>query len=161
MRTDENCRVMGSPNIFAIGDLSLMKTAEYPKGHPGLAQVAIQMGKYVGIHLTDFYKGVQVKPFRYFDKGSLATIGRGKAVADLPRHLYFGGRPAWWIWLFVHISYLVSFRNKLLVFANWIWNYFTFDKGNRLIIRPYTRKDDPVARETALTNVPEEATIVH
>ena len=159
--TDENCRVKGSPNIFAIGDLSLMKTADYPKGHPGLAQVAIQMGKYVGTHLPDFYKGVGVKPFRYFDKGSLATIGRGKAVADLPGRLYFGGRPAWWIWLFVHISYLVSFRNKLLVFANWIWNYFTFDKGNRLIIRPYVRKDDPMARDTALTNVAEEATVVH
>jgi NADH dehydrogenase len=158
--TGENCRVTGSPNIFAIGDLALMKTREYPRGHPGLAQVAIQMGKYVGSHLSDFFKGTEVTPFRYFDKGSLATIGRGKAVADLPRHLYFGGRPAWWIWLFVHINYLVSFRNKLLVFANWIWNYFTFDKGNRLIIRPYVRKDNPVAKKATLSNVPEETAVV-
>lgn len=159
--TDQHCRLLNSQNIFAIGDLALMKTAEYPKGHPGLAQVAIQMGKYVGTHLIDLYKGVTIKPFRYFDKGSLATIGRGKAVADLPRHLHFGGRPAWWIWLFVHISYLVSFRNKLLVFANWFWNYFTFDKGNRLIIRPYAQKDDPIAREIALSNVPDETTVIH
>jgi len=141
---DEHCRIIHSPNIFAIGDIALMKVEPaYPKGHPGVAQVAIQMGKYVGIHLADLHRGITVKPFKYFDKGSLATIGRGKAVADLPKNLYFGGRPAWWIWLFIHINYLMSFRNKLLVFSTWIWNYFTFDKGNRLIIRPYVRKDTP------------------
>jgi NADH dehydrogenase len=137
--TDEHCRLLHAGNIFAIGDIALMKTEEYPKGHPGLAQVAIQMGKYVGKQLKHFYKGKDVPVFNYFDKGSLATIGRGKAVADLPGKHYFGGRPAWWIWLFIHINYLVSFRNKLLVFASWIYNYFTFDKGNRLIIRPYVR----------------------
>jgi NADH dehydrogenase len=82
-----------------------------------------------------------------FRKGTLATIGRGKAVADLPGSIHFGGRLAGWIWLFVHISYLVSFRNKLLVFANWIWNYFTYDKGNRLIIRPYMKKNKKVCVE--------------
>jgi NADH dehydrogenase len=143
--TDPHCRIVNSPNIFAVGDIALMKSGAYPKGHPGLAQVAIQMGKYVGTRLGEFHRGASVEPFNYFDKGSLATIGRGKAVADLPKKLYFGGRLAWWIWLFIHISYLVSFRNKLLVFANWIWNYFTFDKGNRLIIRPYVRKDTPPA----------------
>lgn len=146
--TDEYCKVKGSNNIYAIGDIALMKTPEYPKGHPGVAQPAIQMGKYVGKNLAKFYKGdTSVKPFKYFDKGSLATIGRGKAVADLPRNISFGGRPAWWIWLFVHISFLISFRNKLLVFINWIWNYFTYDKGNRLIIRPYIRKGDAVSQE--------------
>jgi len=140
--TDDHCRLLHAKNIFAIGDIALMKTDKYPKGHPGLAQVAIQMGKYVGMHLKKLYKGEEVAPFKYFDKGSLATIGRGKAVADLPGKHYFGGRPAWWIWLFIHINYLVSFRNKLLVFASWVYNYFTFDKGNRLIIRPYVRKND-------------------
>lgn len=139
---DEHCRVIGSPNIFAIGDIAIMKTKDYPKGHPGVAQVAIQMGKYVGNYLMSDIGDKNSKPFHYFDKGSLATIGRGHAVADLPKKLYFGGRLAWWIWLFVHINYLVSFRNKLLVFANWIWNYFTFDKGNRLIIRPYKPKKE-------------------
>ncbi len=137
--TDENCRVKGTSNIFAVGDIALMKTKEYPKGHPGVAQPAIQMGKYVGKHLQDFHKNIAVKPFKYFDKGSLATIGRGKAVADLPPNLHFGGRPAWWIWLFIHITFLISFRNRLLVLINWIWNYFTYDKGNRLIIRPFIR----------------------
>ncbi|MEO8763169.1 MAG: NAD(P)/FAD-dependent oxidoreductase [Ginsengibacter sp.] len=141
--TDENCRVIGTKNLFAIGDIALMKTAKYSKGHPGVAQVAIQMGKYVGTNLSKLQAGIVVKPFNYFDKGTLATIGRGKAVADLPGNIHFGGRIAWWIWLFVHINYLVSFRNKLLVFASWIWNYFTYDKGNRLIIRPYVRQDVP------------------
>jgi NADH dehydrogenase len=144
---DENCRVTGTRNIFAIGDIALMKTEKYPRGHPGVAQVAIQMGAYVGKNLPSLHKGEQVKPFSYFDKGTLATIGRGKAVADLPGNIHFGGRLAWWIWLFVHINYLVSFRNKLLVFASWVWNYFTFDKGNRLIIRPYTRNPAPAPKE--------------
>ncbi|HWB28796.1 MAG TPA: NAD(P)/FAD-dependent oxidoreductase [Chitinophagaceae bacterium] len=139
--TDENCRVKGSDNIFAIGDIAMMKTEKYPKGHPGVAQPAIQMGKYVGKNLTALHNGRPVKPFKYFDKGSLATIGRGKAVADLPGNIHLTGRAAWWIWLFVHITFLISFRNKLLVMATWLWNYFTFDKGNRLIIRPYIRKD--------------------
>lgn len=139
--TDENCRIIGSNNIFAIGDIALMKTEKYPKGHPGVAQPAIQMGKYVGKNLKALHDGKQVKPFKYFDKGSLATIGRGKAVADLPGNIHLTGRIAWWIWLFVHVTFLISFRNKMMVLATWLWNYFTFDKGNRLIIRPYIRKD--------------------
>jgi len=154
--TDPFCRVIGSKNIFAIGDVSLMKSDKYPKGHPGMAQPAIQMGKYLGKHLPQIHKGKTVPPFKYFDKGSLATIGRGKAVADLPGNIRFGGRPAWWIWLFVHINYLISFRNKLLVFANWVWNYITYDKGNRLIIRPYIKKDDVAAQKIMEANEAEK-----
>ncbi|HXL58119.1 MAG TPA: NAD(P)/FAD-dependent oxidoreductase [Chitinophagaceae bacterium] len=150
--TDEYCKVKGSNNIFAIGDIALMKTDKYPKGHPGVAQPAIQMGKYLGNHLIDFHGQKLVKPFKYFDKGSLATIGRGKAVADLPHNLSFGGRPAWWIWLFIHISFLISFRNKILVMTSWIWNYFTYDKGNRLIIRPYIRKGDVITKQMFVLN---------
>jgi len=150
--TDEYCKVKGSNNIFAIGDIALMKTDKYPTGHPGVAQPAIQMGKYLGKHLIDFHNQKPVKPFKYFDKGSLATIGRGKAVADLPHNLSFGGRPAWWIWLFIHISFLISFRNKILVMTNWIWNYFTYDKGNRLIIRPYIRKGDVITKQMFVLN---------
>lgn len=150
--TDEHCRVIGTNNIYAIGDISLMKSAEYPKGHPGVAQPAIQMGKYIGKNLASIHRGEEVKPFRYKDKGSLATIGRGKAVADLPGNLRFGGRPAWWIWLFVHITFLISFRNKLLVLTNWIWNYFTFDKANRLIIRPFVRKNVEITEDIFAMN---------
>jgi len=145
--TDVNCRIKGTKNIFALGDIALMKSDEYPKGHPGVAQPAIQMGKYLGRNLSAIHNGVSIKPFRYKDKGSLATIGRGKAVADLPGNLRFGGRPAWWIWLVVHVTFLISFRNRLLVLINWIWNYFTFDKANRLIIRPFIKKDLEVTKE--------------
>jgi NADH dehydrogenase len=158
---DPHCRLLSAHNIFAIGDLALMKSAEYPKGHPGVAQTAIQMGKYVGRHLPAIHAGRPVPAFKYFDKGSLAAIGRGKAVADLPGNLRFGGRLAWWIWLFVHIDYLISFRNKLLVFSSWIWNYFTYDKGNKLIIRPFLQTGDPLTRETTEATVPEEAQIYH
>ena len=152
--TDPDCRVKGSTNIFAVGDIAAMKTEEYPRGHPGVAQPAIQMGKYIGKNLADIHESKQVKPFKYFDKGSLATIGRGKAVADLPGNIRFGGRLAWYIWLFVHISFLISFRNKMLVFANWLWNYFTYDKGNRLIIRPYIRKSSNITPKAAEANEP-------
>jgi NADH dehydrogenase len=134
------CQLDGKSNIFAVGDIALMKSPRYPKGHPGVAQTAIQMGKYVGMNLLKIHHAERIKPFRYRDKGALATVGRGKAVLDLPGGKFWGGRMAWWIWLFVHINYLISFRNKLLVFASWVWNYFTYDKGNRLIIRPYIKK---------------------
>ncbi|GAA3920198.1 NAD(P)-binding protein [Chitinophaga oryziterrae] len=150
--TDLNCRIIGSYNIFAIGDISMMKSDTYPKGHPGVAQPAIQMGKYLAKNLWALHQQQPVKPFRYFDKGSLATIGRGKAVADLPGNIMIGGRIAWYIWLFVHITFLSTFRNKILVLTNWIWNLFTYDKGNRLIIRPYIRKGDEKARAVYAEN---------
>jgi len=146
---DEHCRMIGSHNIYAVGDIALMKAdPRFPKGHPGVAQPAIQMGAYIGKNLPKLIVGEAVRPFHYFDKGNLATIGRGKAVLDLPNKMFIGGRLAWYIWLFVHINYLISFRNKLLVFASWIWNYFTYDKGNRLIIRPYMKKSTPPVAET-------------
>jgi NADH dehydrogenase len=150
--TDLHCRAIGSNNIFAIGDIALMKLEDYPRGHPGVAQPAIQMGKYLAKNLFALHRNETVKPFKYFDKGSLATIGRGKAVADLPGNIHLGGRLAWYIWLFVHVNFLVSFRNKLLVMTNWIWNLFTFDKGNRLIIRPYIRKGDERAKNVFAEN---------
>jgi NADH dehydrogenase len=110
------------------------------------------MGKYLAKNLWALHQQQPVKPFKYFDKGSLATIGRAKAVADLPGNIMIGGRIAWYIWLFVHITFLVTFRNKLLVLTNWIWNLFTYDKGNRLIIRPYIRKGDEKAKAVYAEN---------
>jgi len=150
--TDLNCRIIGSYNIFAIGDIAMMKSDKYPKGHPGVAQPAIQMGKYLAKNLWALHQRQPVKPFRYFDKGSLATIGRGRAVADLPGNIMIGGRIAWYIWLFVHINFLSTFRNKLLVLTTWIWNLFTYDKGNRLIIRPYIRHGDEKAKAVYAEN---------
>ena len=83
-----------------------------------------------------------MKPFNYFDKGTLAIIGRSRAVADLPGNLHLNGFMAWIIWLLVHLYYSIGFRNKLVVMSNWIYHFFTYQKGNRLIITPYVRKED-------------------
>lgn len=85
-------------------------------------------------------KGKEQKPFKYLDKGSMATVGRNKAVVDLPKNLHFGGFFAWFIWMFVHLISIVGFRNKIVILSNWIWNYFTYDRGTRLIIRPFVPK---------------------
>lgn len=152
IKVDMNCRVIGSDNIFAIGDIASQKSKRFPYGMPGVAQPAIQMGTYVAKNLDKFHNKQPVKDFDYFDKGSLATIGRGKAVCDLPNKKNIKGRIAWWIWAFIHIAFLVSFRNRFIVFVNWIWNYLTFDKGNRLIIRPYIRDNNDVVKMIAEDN---------
>ncbi|MEK6481460.1 NAD(P)/FAD-dependent oxidoreductase [Catalinimonas sp. 4WD22] len=129
--------VEGYDNIYAVGDIAKMSTEDYPDGHPQLAPVALQQGENLGKNLSRQLRGKDMKPFRYVDKGTMATIGRNRAVADLPGKLRFGGFVAWIIWMFVHLLYLVSFRQKLITLGNWIWNYFTYDKGTRLIIRPF------------------------
>ena len=134
---DEYNRVKGYENIYAIGDIAMMKLEENPNGHPQLAPVAMQQGKNLGKNLSRMIRGSSFKPFEYLDKGSMATIGRNRAVADLPGKLSFGGIIAWFIWIFIHLMYLVSFRQKLIVLGNWMLNYFTYDRGTRLIIRPY------------------------
>src|ERR1700744_219993 len=136
IRTDDICRVIGTENVFAIGDVAAMITDETPKGHPGVAQVAIQMGKNVGKNIVHLIKGEQTEPFKYNDKGSLATIGRNKAVADLGK-IKFQGFFAWLVWIFVHLFSLVGTRNKFIVFLNWMANYVSYNGGSRLIIRRF------------------------
>jgi NADH dehydrogenase len=141
IKTDSVCRVSGYSNIFAIGDVAAMITDETPKGHPGVAQVAIQMGNHTAKTILQLINGEPTVPFRYFDKGSLATIGRNKAVADLGK-LKFQGFFAWMIWMFVHLISLLGFRNKLIVFINWVGSYLTYNGGARLIIRPFVAEAD-------------------
>ena len=133
-------RVKGSENIFAIGDVSAMITDDNPKGHPGVAQVAIQQGALAGKNIARMIKGESPEPFKYNDKGSLATIGRNKAIADLGR-LKFQGFFAWLIWMFVHLISLLGFRNKVIVFINWIGSYLSYNGGTRLIIRGFKRDE--------------------
>ncbi|RIJ43080.1 NAD(P)/FAD-dependent oxidoreductase [Pontibacter oryzae] len=140
-------QVLGFDNIFAIGDVALMKTPEFPKGHPGVAQPAIQQGKLLAKNLKHILRNEPLEPFKYNDKGSLAIIGRNRAVADLPKNLHFGGFLAWAIWLFVHVMALVGFRNKLVVLSNWVYKFFTYENGTRLIIRPFYRRDDRAKRK--------------
>jgi len=131
---DEINRVKGYENIFAIGDVAAMISNEFPNGHPGVAPAAIQQGNTLAKNLVHLVKGETTEPFKYFDKGSLATIGRNKAVADLGK-FHFQGFFAWVIWSLVHIMSLVGFANKGVVLLRWAINYFTKNSDNRLIVR--------------------------
>lgn len=132
-------QVAGYENIFAIGDIALMATEAFPLGHPMLAQPAMQQGKLLGENILRKMNNQNMKPFVYSDKGSMATIGRNKAVVDLPRY-HFHGVFAWFVWMFIHLISLIGFKNKAVVFTNWAYNYIRFDREGRLIIRPYKRK---------------------
>jgi NADH dehydrogenase len=142
IKTDDICRVEGFTNIFAIGDVAAMITEETPKGHPGVAQVAIQMGKATGKNILHLIQGEPTQPFKYFDKGSLATIGRNKAVADLGK-IKFQGFFAWVVWMFIHLISLLGFRNKMIVFISWMGSYISYNGGSRLIIRRFEKEPVP------------------
>lgn len=132
-------QVEGYDDIFAIGDIALMATEDYPHGHPQMAQPAMQQGRHLAENLIKLVKNKEMKPFEYNDKGSMATIGRNKAVVDLPK-FKFSGVFAWFVWMFVHLFSLIGFKNKAVVFLNWVYNYIRFDREARLIIRPYKKK---------------------
>jgi NADH dehydrogenase len=123
--------IAGHPEIFVIGDLANF-SHQGGKPLPGVAQPAIQEGHYVGNTIQLWLRGEINKPFHYLDKGNLATIGRAKAVADL-NWLRLAGWPAWMIWLFIHLLYIVQFQNRLLVLMQWAWLYITYDRSARLI----------------------------
>jgi len=127
--------VPGRPEIFVIGDLALC-LGEDGKPLPGVAPVAIQQGKYVARVIAQRLRGADSQPFRYRDQGTLATIGRASAVADFGR-LRFSGFPAWLVWLFIHLMQLVGAQNRILVFVQWAFHYFTFNRGARLISPPW------------------------
>ena len=137
---DEYNTVKGTDNVYAIGDIAYMKSEANPNGHPMVAQVALQQGSLLAKNLVRTAKGRSKTPFSYRDKGSMATIGRNKAVVDLPK-FHFGGLFAWMVWMFIHLISIIGFRNRLVVFSNWVWNYFTYDRGTRLIIRTFVRND--------------------
>lgn len=144
-------QVEGLEHIFAVGDVAQMNLPAYPKGHPMLAQVAIQQGKLLAKNLQKIATGQPLKPFVYNDLGSMATIGRNRAVVELPR-LSFQGLFAWYVWMFVHLVSLIGFRNRVIVLVNWLWNYMNYDRGIRLIIRPF------IKNKTAASEIPTETT---
>lgn len=148
IQTDDINRVVGYQNIFAIGDVSAMITADTPNGLPGLAQAAIQAGQHLAKNIMHLVNNEPTEPFKYFDKGSLATVGQNKAVADI-RKLHFHGYLAWLLWMFVHLMSLVGFSNKLSVFVSWAAKYFTRNTDNRLIVRFFntdTRMTEPISK---------------
>lgn len=138
-KVNRHNQVAGYENIFAIGDVAYMETEAYPKGHPQVAQVAMQQATVLSKNLKSITKKTALKNFEYNDKGSMATIGRHKAVVDLP-YYKFKGWFAWYIWMFIHLIMLVGFRNRFVVFLNWMWSYFTYQRAIRLIIRPYKKE---------------------
>lgn len=130
---DQFNKVEGYTNIFAIGDIALMRTRGYPNGHPQMAQAAIQQGKNLGENFARKEKGERLKPFSYRDLGSMATIGRNKAVADIAG-FNFTGTLAWFMWMGVHLMSILGVKNKISTVIDWAWSYVTYDKSNRTII---------------------------
>jgi NADH:ubiquinone reductase (H+-translocating) len=132
VRVQPDCSVPDRPEIFVVGDLAYLEQADGAPV-PGVAQGAIQMGLHVGRLIRAEVAGEpDRKPFRYRDKGNLATVGRAAAVADLGRW-QLSGFPAWVLWVLVHVLYLIGFRNRLLVLIQWAWAYLSFQRGIRLI----------------------------
>jgi len=132
---DRYSKVKGSTNIYAIGDIAYMETPKYPKGHPQLAATAIQQATVLAKNLKRLLrKDARVQEFEYFDKGTMATVGRNLAVCDIPKpKLHFGGFIAWIIWMSLHLFLILGVKNRFFVFCNWIYNYFTYDQSLRLI----------------------------
>ncbi|MFY0591627.1 NAD(P)/FAD-dependent oxidoreductase [Roseivirga sp.] len=135
---DQFNQVEGYPDVYAVGDIAAMCSKENPRGYPMVAPVAMQQALNLGKNLKRQLKQKERLPFKYKDKGSMATVGRNKAVVDMPR-FHFRGLFAWMVWMFVHLMSIVGFRNRLVILSNWIWNYMTYDRGTRLIIRTFLR----------------------
>lgn len=128
---DSNCKIKGYDNIYALGDIAYLEDESHPNGYPQVAQVAIQQAK----HLAKLLNTGADTAFKYVDKGSMATIGRNRAVCDL-KFAYLYGRPAWATWMFIHLISILGMRNKVNVLINWVWAYLFYTTSLRLLIRP-------------------------
>ncbi|MEY2565089.1 MAG: hypothetical protein QOH88_3282 [Verrucomicrobiota bacterium] len=140
---NEDLTIPGHPEVQVIGDLANF-THQTGKPLPGVSPVAMQQGRHAAHNILATIDGRKPQRFRYWDKGSMATIGRNKAVADL-HFLHLSGLPAWVVWLFIHVIFLVGFRNRVAVLMQWAWAYFTFNKGARLITRNFQAETRPLA----------------
>ncbi len=132
---DRYSKVESYENIFALGDISLMTEDKYPSGHPQVAQVAIQQAVLLSENFKRLLRNKPLKEFRYKDLGTMATIGRHLAVVELP-YIHFEGVFGWYVWMFIHLMSIIGVRNKLAIFINWAWKYFTYDQSTRIILRP-------------------------
>ena len=142
MSADAFNKVSGTQNIYAIGDTCIQLTDDhFPEGHPQVAQVAIQQGLNLAANFKLMNRNKPMLPFKYNDKGSMAIIGKNKAVVDLPSpKLHFNGFFAWLIWLFIHLISLITYRNRISTFINWMIAYLSQDQSFRMIIRPNKTK---------------------
>jgi NADH dehydrogenase len=146
IKVDRMNRVTGFENIYALGDLAYMETPEYPRGHPQVASVAIQQADVLAENLKRIErKSTRFLDFEYHDKGSMATVGRNLAVVDVPKpKFHFGGFLAWLIWMGLHLFLILGVKNRLFVFLNWVYNYFTYDQSLRLIFKVFYKPRIPV-----------------
>ncbi|MDB5232737.1 MAG: NAD(P)/FAD-dependent oxidoreductase [Chitinophagaceae bacterium] len=137
IKVDRFNQVIGLDNIYALGDVAYMETSLFPHGHPQVANVALNQAKNLGDNILRAIKGErQLEEFEYHDKGSMATVGRNLAVVDMPKpKLHFGGFFAWMIWMGLHLFLLLGVKNRIQVFINWIYKYFTYDQSLRLLVR--------------------------
>ena len=151
LMVDRFLKVKGSTNIYAIGDIAYMETPKYPKGHPQLAATAIQQATTLAKNLESLLrKDTRLEEFEYYDKGTMATVGRNLAVCDIPKpKLHFGGFIAWIIWMSLHLFLILGVKNRFFVFCNWIYNYFTYDQSLRLIFPEFYK-----TKEKKLTSSP-------
>ncbi len=138
VRVDQYNEIDFLSGVFAIGDICFQQELKYPNGYPQVAPVAIQQGKHLAKNFERIAQGKPMLPFSYKDKGSMATVGRNRAVVDL-YGFNFGGLTAWILWMTVHLMSILGVKNKIIVLLNWIWNYFTYDQSLRLIIKPSSR----------------------
>jgi len=133
IKVDRINKVVGSENIFAIGDIAIMETPKYPNGHPQVANVAINQAKCLANNLKKIIQDKEPLDYEYKDFGSMATIGRNKAIVDFS-FIKLKGYFAWVIWMFLHLMLILSVRNKLIIFLNWAWAYITKDTSLRIIL---------------------------
>jgi NADH dehydrogenase len=133
LKVDQYSCIEGYENIFAIGDIAAMITEQTPQGHPMMAPPAMQQGRLLGKNLQQIMDGKALTPFIYKDRGCMATVGRNRAVVD-SKTMNTQGAFAWFVWMFVHLMSIVGYRNRVVVLMNWLWSYFSYDKGIRLII---------------------------
>jgi NADH dehydrogenase len=134
IKVDRTNKVESCQHIYAIGDICYMETPLYAKGHPQVANVAINQAKLLGKNLKAIVQGKETKPYEYKDLGSMATIGRNKAVVDVGS-IKLKGYFAWLIWMFLHLMLILSVKNKLIIFINWAWAYISKDTSLRLILK--------------------------
>jgi len=145
IKVDEFHRVEGLSNVFVLGDVAYMESPDWPRGHPQLANVAINQAKNLARNMERLLQGKEMEPFRYKNPGTMATVGKRKAVVDLPKWK-FQGFFAWLVWMFLHLMLILSVKNKLIIFLNWTISYVTNDTTLRLILLP-TRKQVELAEE--------------
>jgi NADH dehydrogenase len=160
IKTDRHCLVEGQRNIYAIGDLAYMETPKYPKGHPQVAPVAMQHADLLAGNLILQEKRSDPDrqyEFEYYDKGSMATVGRNLAVVDIPKpKFHFNGFFAWMIWMGLHLMLILGVKNRFSVFFNWLYNYFTYDQNLRLIFKQFNRAEMKVEKQEKVVVPPKE-----